>query len=721
MFFASLAAAPRNLLALTTEFSFDLFVRAISRHQQRGSRKANLLDTAVRYVKKVFPPLESIVQLPMSTNAPRRRFAMMLAALSFAGSAFAQEPTALGQGQSELGQAPMTLEPVPTTRMILKPISPPEAAAAQPAPPLRNDVIATGGSEPVKSTMRIRIARRPWLLEKLTKPKTEPSVKMNPPRPPADLPQKPATRQAQEEGWVSRGDETQPLYSDLRSRSQKAQSTQQQPPQSDQKAAAKSEQASRKAQPNGKAQPSGQTQPSNVATETPQLREAPKAGSTDAQAKGEPEAASNVEVIEASPLAIEGNAKSTQQSNKTKPRDATTQVKTPAKSNTKAAEPKLRAPAEPKLDSPAEAGASARVESDNEPVVIAEPAPPRLDYTGYPLQPLRMTRSVAGMKRSIRSCLQYYYSRPEIANERSNWGMLHSIMVFGVDTKVVVGRKRYSAIAWIAGNNACRGQKLLRHTPEGIQANSGVGLQGHQAQMLAVFALCDVPIDYPLYADDEKYTVRDLVDAEMAACKRGAELTFTLIGLSHYLDTDARWVASDGQRWDFEKLIREELSQPIVGAACGGTHRLMGFAHALRKRRAEDKPIDGQWRRADMFTQDFHSYCYRLQNRDGSMSTDWFEGREDNGNLDRKIQTTGHMVEWLLSITPDSQLQNPRLVSAVRFLLSSMYNERDHEWKIGPKGHALRSLAMFYERAYRSGPAWRPPKVMAQSSDSTRR
>ena len=35
-----------------------------------------------------------------------------------------------------------------------------------------------------------------------------------------------------------------------------------------------------------------------------------------------------------------------------------------------------------------------------------------------------------------------------------------------------------------------------------------------------------------------------------------------------------------------------------------------------------------------------------------------------------------------------------------------MYNERDHEWKIGPKGHALRSLAMYYERVYQSGPAW---------------
>ena len=102
------------------------------------------------------------------------------------------------------------------------------------------------------------------------------------------------------------------------------------------------------------------------------------------------------------------------------------------------------------------------------------------------------------------------------------------------------------------------------------------------------------------------------------------------------------------------------------------------------------------------------------------MSTDWFEGREDSGELERKVQTTGHMVEWLLTVTPDSQLQNPRLVSAIRFLLKSMYEERDQEWEIGPKGHALRSLAMYYERVFQRGPAWKS-QAMAQSGGPSKR
>ncbi|TWU61060.1 hypothetical protein V7x_53720 [Crateriforma conspicua] len=344
-----------------------------------------------------------------------------------------------------------------------------------------------------------------------------------------------------------------------------------------------------------------------------------------------------------------------------------------------------------------------------------------LDYTGNPKQDFGLTRTAASMKGRIAGVLKYFYDRPEIADGRSNWGMIHAMLVYGPDTKVRVGKKHYSTIAWVAGNNICRGQRLLVDGPNGIEATNGVGLQGHDGQFLMTLGLSGVPDTYPLYASGKKYTVADLVQREAKSCKPGTELTFIMIGLLHYMSTDATWVSDDGQRWDFERLLAEELSQPIVGQACGGTHRLMGFAHALRKRRAEGLPITGQWRRADKFVQDFMAYTYKLQNRDGSFSTDWFSGREDNGDLDRKIQTTGHMTEWLLTATPDHEIQNPRLLAAVRFLATEIGNEPQREWSIGPKGHALRSLAMFYDRVYREGPAWRHGGVARSNNGSTHR
>ena len=255
------------------------------------------------------------------------------------------------------------------------------------------------------------------------------------------------------------------------------------------------------------------------------------------------------------------------------------------------------------------------------PIVGSEnPLATKMDYTGR--QQSRPNRRILFREaNTIKQGLLYHYLRPEAANERSNWGMLHSIMVYGATPRS----------GWAVENtvplHGSRQQRMSRPAvadAEGrlIAARSGVGLQGHQAQCLAVFALCDVPLDYPIYASSKKFSVRDLVESEMLGCRSGEELTFSLIGLSHYLDTDTVWLNAAGETWSFERLIKEELSQPIVGAACGGTHRLMGFAHALRKRRAAGKPITGQWKRAEIFMNDFEKYTFRLQNRDGSMSTD---------------------------------------------------------------------------------------------------
>lgn len=611
---------------------------------------------------------------------------------------------------------------------------------------------------PINSTIEIRVARRPWLLEKLINPRAEPSIKMNPPRPPAELSDPPSISRMSpadlpNDGWVSR-QRGVPSYADVPLHVVPGEKNQRKTSKSDQSSQVENGLRAESSTPESDANTrdidppakTGQIDPGYSPTDAAYTdSEDARSADTEPPAAESSAEADSSDVASESSVAAPENAESDLSGEPTDESDSiepTEDRSEPAETHdaerhdgpsaahdsnppgrVKVRRLQIGRYGEPigkgKSASPGRRseGVSAYVESDP---VSPDAIAVDLDYAGYPREPIRLTRSVYRMQNSIRQCLRYYYGRPESANERSNWGMLHSIMVYGIDTRVIVGNRSYCAIAWIAGNNACRGQRLLSERNGMITANSGVGLQGHQAQMLAIFSLCDVPAKYPMYAGEHRYSLNDIIDAEMLACKSGEELTFTLIGLAHYLDTNLIWRNADGQIWGFERLIREELAQSIVGAACGGTHRLMGFAHALRKRRAEGRPITGQWKRAELFTRDFVDYAYRLQNRDGSMSTDWFEGREDNGNLDRKIQTTGHIVEWLLTVTPDSQLQNPRLVNAIRFLLTSLYEERDHDWKIGPKGHALRSLAMYYERVYQDGPAWQPRAVADSQRASLR-
>lgn len=337
----------------------------------------------------------------------------------------------------------------------------------------------------------------------------------------------------------------------------------------------------------------------------------------------------------------------------------------------------------------------------------ATPLPKQVQPLPQKLAPV-ISAAVQRLDQPIRQALMYYHQRPENAAKRTPWGMLHAILPYGIDANVDANR-RYNAIAYLAGNNPNRNLRMLTVTRGGrLVARSGVGLQGHQAQMLAIFAQVGVPADYPLYVQRRKFIMNDLVKTEMLACKAGEELTFTLIGLSHFLPTDTKWRAADGQMWDFERLLSEEMSQPVVGAACGGTHRLMGLSYALKQRKLEGLPITGQWARAQTYLSDFEAYAWQLQNRDGSFSTNWFEGRADNGDLDRKVQTTGHILEWLLFVTEDDGLQDERVTRAITYLASNMINERNHEWQVGPKGHALRALSVYHRRVFNSDRPWLP-------------
>jgi hypothetical protein len=227
-------------------------------------------------------------------------------------------------------------------------------------------------------------------------------------------------------------------------------------------------------------------------------------------------------------------------------------------------------------------------------------------------------------------------------------------------------------------------------------------VQGHSAQYLAILAQCRVAANSPITLGSKSFTVADLIEEEKLSCKAGTELTFALIGLAHYLPTDARWKSRDGVEWSLEKLVEEEIVQPIRGAPCGGTHRLFGLSYGCQRRLRATGGLDGAYLRADKYVRDDQSFTLaKLQNRDGSFSTEWFKYPADrDDDMDRKIQTTGHILEWLVASLDQERLYEPRVVAAAEFLASALAAEPAREWKLGPLGHALHALNIYQERAW---------------------
>jgi hypothetical protein len=326
----------------------------------------------------------------------------------------------------------------------------------------------------------------------------------------------------------------------------------------------------------------------------------------------------------------------------------------------------------------------------------------RLQPTG---RPAPRTARFERLRASIARTLATYQRRPLNTAQHTPWEVMHGFIAFGIPTQIRVGGPAgdlVNAIGWSNMGGRCRGQVMLATGGDRVVALKGVGVQGHSAQYLAILAQCRVAANSPIVLNQRRFTVVDLIEEEKLSCRPKTELTFALIGLAHYLPTDATWKSRDGQDWSLPRLVEEEIEQPIRGAPCGGTHRLFGLSYGCQRRLRATGQLDGVYLRADKYVRDYQNFTLtKLQNRDGSFSTEWFKYPADRrDDIDRKVQTTGHILEWLVSSLDQEKLYDHRVVAAAEFLAAALAKEPSREWKLGPLGHALHALNIYQERAW---------------------
>ncbi len=310
-----------------------------------------------------------------------------------------------------------------------------------------------------------------------------------------------------------------------------------------------------------------------------------------------------------------------------------------------------------------------------------------------------LTTSQQNLRKKIRNVLTHYYNRPLNTRDRSPWEIMHAMLSFEAHSKVLQGGpkgKPITAVGWLCYNQACKRRTLMYVNDDGeLSVRVGPALQGHRGQLLAMLAQSRINVNYPMLVEDNELKVADLIAMEKRTCYPRTELTFKLIALMHYLDSDAKWVNDQGMEWGIPRLISEELRQPVRGAACGGTHRLSGLTLAYKTREKRGEPVDGQYLKAKKFVTRYQQYAYRLQNRDGSFSTEWFRGPGNENDIDRKLKTTGHILEWLLYASSEKELKHWRTTKAVNYLANSMNRNRYKDWEAGPLGHAIHALLVY--------------------------
>jgi hypothetical protein len=307
--------------------------------------------------------------------------------------------------------------------------------------------------------------------------------------------------------------------------------------------------------------------------------------------------------------------------------------------------------------------------------------------------------------------LQYTFDRRLELSQQATWQVLHGALAFQRDFEVVsVSGETVSAVDHLLGGGAMNGWDIdlipsANRSTSGIRATLRPGSksgQGHQDQWFAVLAQCNLAADQPFRIQGQDLTMADFVHQVQQDVPRNThrEYSWTLIGLTMYLPTTAKWTAGDGHEWSIERLMEIELEQDLHLSACGGTHRLIGMTMALNQHLAQDGKLTGVWADADTIIQESVERARELQNPDGSFSVNYFQRPGMSADLAQDLGSTGHVLEFLTLAMTSEDLQQPWVQRSVDHMCDLFHATREIGLECGALYHAAHGMVLYRQRIY---------------------
>ncbi len=337
----------------------------------------------------------------------------------------------------------------------------------------------------------------------------------------------------------------------------------------------------------------------------------------------------------------------------------------------------------------------------------APPAPPIAVSPETEKAKRSVPANVVALREPVRQILTQQQSQPFNTRDNFPGEIMDFCLAFGCGTEVSlegVGGQRINGITCLCWNYPCAGFEMLRMGQGHIVARIGYGCQEYPGELIAALAISGVPATYPIRVRSDVRTVADLVAGEQLSCRAHTNMSLKLIGLTYYVEAPS-WKNDLGEEWSLERVIQQEIAQPVVSAPDGGLNRLMGLAYVVRHRVKHELPIEGQYQRAQKYIDDFYDFALRLQNSDGTWGPYLLAARSASSDATTQLWATGRVLEWLAMSLPDERLTDPRVILAleqvVRLLGSQRYQQNVPSLstqEIGAFGHALHALAVYDER-----------------------
>lgn len=302
------------------------------------------------------------------------------------------------------------------------------------------------------------------------------------------------------------------------------------------------------------------------------------------------------------------------------------------------------------------------------------------------------------------------------ANTHSPWQIFHGILALKKDFLLKVDDQKVSAIEWIATSNPkWDNEPWLQVTEFGGRFHKftrAYAFEGHPSQSLALLSQSNLPPSFVFKAGDREITIHDIIRNTMMEVNDKEEITWVLWALNNYLKPEARWQNKTGEPWSIERLVQIQVDANVNNGACGGNHGLFALARARDKAARGGKQLRGAWLQADHKVKQYLEFARVLQNSDGSFSANFYEGPEFSKDLNSRLNTTGHTLEFVVNGLPTERLNEQWVRNAVWRLSKDLADNRHQQADCGPLYHSLNALITYRDRI-------KPPETFAAAPNST--
>jgi hypothetical protein len=299
-----------------------------------------------------------------------------------------------------------------------------------------------------------------------------------------------------------------------------------------------------------------------------------------------------------------------------------------------------------------------------------------------------------------------YANRHLNTKDQAAWQIVHGALVFGRDFQIYHDGNLVSALDYLLRGGQLRGW-TMRKGDHGVEAllepGSKTG-QGHPDQWLGYLSQSGLSPQEPIVVAGQTYKIQDLITQAQWDVYDGMEATWTLMAFSTYLPLDAEWTAKDGSQWNIQRIVGMEAGQDLGDSACGGTHRMYGLAVALNRYLANGGTLseraDGAWERAHKKIRDAISAARQFQQPDGSLSTMYFARPATSAEIDTRISTTGHGLEFLMVALDDQEIREPWVARAAVHLVGCFEKTEKFDLECGALYHAAHALELYRTRRF---------------------